>query len=510
LKRKNDKMKQQKNVQASAFVIFGATGDLMHRKLLPALYFLEHHQALPNDFSIICTSRSNRNDAEYKTNAEISIKRYSRVKVNDIYMEKILSRIHYHQVEFSNLEHYKSLAAYIKSHTTQKREGIVFYLATSPVFFDIIVKNLALVKLAGKNRAFINNRVVFEKPFGKNLATAKKLNREISKVFWEKQIFRIDHYLAKELVQNLIVMRFANSIFEPLWSSKHIDHVQITVAENLGIEGRGEYYDNNGSLRDVMQNHIIQLLCLTAMECPVSLNADAIRDEKVKVLRSIGKIRNMGKESVKGQYISGIQEGRKVAAYCDEEGVRKNSTTSTYFAIKFFINNRKWRNVPFYVRTGKHLKGRATEIVIRYKGPSSKLFTTKGYNLENNQLIIRVQPDEGITFKFNVKIPGSKFLIDQVSMDFCHECRFGPNTAEAYERLLSDIIGNDQTLFTRWDEVEHAWRIIDSIRDAWHNVQPHLYMPGTWGPKEADILINKDGRNWAIPQRPSYSSLLEK
>src|SRR3989338_10295957 len=482
-------MKNKSNpVEPETLVIFGATGDLTHRKLLPALYFLEHHQALSKGFSIICSARRNKTDGEYRNEAEKSIRQFSRIKVDNNHLQKILLKIHYHQLEFSNIEHYKSLADYLKKKRSSN-QGIIFYLATPPIFFDKTVKNLASVKLAGSSKKFRNNRVVFEKPFGKNLATAKKLNREISKVFWEKQIFRIDHYLAKELVQNLIVMRFANSIFEPLWSSKHIDHVQITVAENLGIEGRGEYYDNNGSLRDVMQNHIIQLLCLTAMECPVSLNADAIRDEKVKVLRSIGKIRNMGKESVKGQYISGIQEGRKVAAYCDEEGVRKNSTTSTYFAIKFFINNRKWRNVPFYVRTGKHLKGRATEIVIRYKGPSSKLFTTKGYNLENNQLIIRVQPDEGITFKFNVKIPGSKFLIDQVSMDFCHECRFGPNTAEAYERLLSDIIGNDQTLFTRWDEVEHAWRIIDSIRDAWHNVQPHLYMPGTWGPKEADILI---------------------
>ena len=503
-------MKNKNNiVEPETMVIFGATGDLTHRKLLPALYFLEHHQELPKDFSITCSARRDKTDEEYQNEAEKSIRQFSRIKVDNNHLKKLLSRIHYHQLEFNNIGHYRSLAKYLGKKGSSN-QGIIFYLATPPIFFDKTVKNLASVKLAGSSKKFRNNRVVFEKPFGKNLATAKKLNREISKVFHERQIFRIDHYLAKELVQNLIVMRFANSIFEPMWNTSHIDHVQITVAETLGIEGRGSYYDKNGSLRDVVQNHLMQLLCLTAMECPKSLSADDIRNEKVKVLKAIAKSRNLRKESVKGQYTSSLQDGKEVAAYRSEEDVRKNSTTSTYFAIKFRINNKKWRNVPFYVRTGKHLKDRATEIVIQYKKPLRKLFATKNYSLGNNQLIIRVQPDEGIILKFNAKIPGNRILIDQVSMDFCHECKFGPNTAESYERLFYDIMCNDQTLFTRWDEVESSWKIIDRIRDTWHDVEPYFYKRGTWGPKEADRLIEKDRRKWAIPQKPSYSILLNQ
>lgn len=505
-----DKIKNKTNaVEPHTLVIFGATGDLTHRKLLPALYFLEHHQALPKGFSIICSARRNKTDEEYRSEAESSIRRFSRVKVDNAHLKKLLSRIHYCQIEFSNMGHYKSLAKYLGKKRSS-RQGIIFYLATPPIFFDKTVKSLASAKLAGRSKKFRNNRVVFEKPFGKNLATAKRLNREIRKVFHEKQIFRIDHYLAKELVQNLIVMRFGNSIFEPMWNTEHIDHVQITVAETLGVESRGNYYDKNGSLRDVVQSHIMQLLCLTAMECPKSLDADDIRNEKVKVLKAVAKSRNLREESVKGQYTSGLQDGKRVAAYRSEKDVRKNSTTSTYFAIKFHIKNKKWRDVPFYVRTGKHLKGRATEIVMQYKKPLSRLFATKDYSLEDNQLIIRVQPDEGIILKFNAKIPGNRILIDQVSMDFCHECRFGPNTAESYERLFYDIMCNDQTLFTRWDEVESSWKIIDRIRNAWHNIEPFFYKPGTWGPKEADKLTEKDGRKWATPQKPSYSVLLQK
>ena len=484
----------------STLVIFGATGDLTHRKLLPALYFLEHHGTLPGNFSIIGAARRDKTDDEFRKEAQDSIKKFSRIKVNPKFLKKVLARISYHQLKFNNVDQYKSLQKHIKK---KKNTGIIFYLATPPGFFDVIVKNLAAAKLAGCTPKYSKNKVAFEKPFGKNLDTAKKLNRRISKIFHEKQIFRIDHYLAKELVQNLIVMRFANSIFEPLWNTKHIDHVQITVAESLGIEGRGNYYDKNGSLRDVAQNHLMQLLCLTAMDCPKSLDADHIRDEKVRVLKSIAKGKHLMKESVKGQYTAGTQDNKKVKSYRDEKGVREKSTTSTYFAIKFHINNKKWKNVPFYVRTGKHLKERATEIVICYKNSHSKLFE----EVLPNQLVIRVQPDEGIIFKFNAKVPGKKVMIEQVNMDFCHECRFGPNTAEAYERLFYDIIKNDQTLFTRWDEVEDAWEIIDRFRNAWHNKNPDFYKPGSWGPKKADKLIEKDNRKWIIPKKPNYALL---
>ena len=254
----------------------------------------------------------------------------------------------------------------------------------------------------------------------------------------------------------------------------------------------------------------MQLLCLTAMECPKSLDADDIRDEKVKVLKSVAKPKNIRNESVKGQYASGIQHSKKVGAYRSEEGVRKNSTTSTYFALKLHIKSRKWKNVPFYLRTGKRLRDKATEIVIHYKKPLSALFSAKGYSLGENKLVVRVQPDEGIILKFNVKIPGSKIIVDEVNMDFCHECKFGTNTVEAYERLIYDMMRSDQTLFARWDEVENSWKLIDRLRDAWHNVQPYFYSPGTWGPEEADNLIEKDGRKWAVPEKIMYMQQMAK
>jgi len=503
-------MQQNNPNEACVLIIFGATGDLTQRKLLPALYFLEHEGKLGRSFSIMCLARRQRTDDEFRKEAKKSIRRYSRIKIKENILSNMIKRIHYHRVEFNEEERYKSLKKSIRRHSGKNSAKCkyIFYLATSPEFFSVIVKNLSAAKLANKTKK--SNYVVFEKPFGKNLDSARKLNSDIRKVFNEEQIYRIDHYLAKELVQNLLVMRFGNSIFEPLWNTKYIDHIQITVAETLGIENRGPYYDNNGSLRDVMQNHIMQLLCLTAMESPKSLNADDIRNEKVKVLKSISKAKNILKQSVKGQYTSGKVDGKTVLGYRKEKGVRSNSTTSTYFAIKLCINNKKWKNVPFYVRTGKRLKERSTEIDIIYKQPTNKLFKKNGFDLKNNILTVRVQPDEGISFQFNSKVPGNKVLIEPVDMDFCHECKFGPGSAEAYERLLHDVMFGDQTLFTRWDEVEQSWKVIDVIRDAWHDLQPDFYEPGTWGPKEADKLLKKDRREWVVPRKPLYSGLLEK
>jgi len=485
------------NNKASVLVIFGATGDLSHRKLLPALYFLEYERKLDKDFSIVFVARRPMTDEEFRKEAILSIKKFSKLKIKKDILNKISKRIRYFNLEFNQKDRYIDLRKKISG-------KCIFYLATSPEFFSVIVKNLSAAELSK------SNYVVFEKPFGENLGSAKKLNSDIRKVFKEEQIYRIDHYLAKELVQNLLVMRFGNSIFEPLWNTQYIDHIQITLAETLGVETRGEYYDNNGALKDVVQNHIMQLLCLTAMESPRSLKADDIRDEKVKVLKSILKIKNILKESVKGQYSSGKIDGKNVVSYRDEKGIEPYSTTSSYFAIKFCVNNKKWKNVPFYIRTGKRLKDRATEISIIYKQPINKLFKDQGYHLKNNILTVRVQPDEGISFKFNVKVPGNKVLIDSVDMDFCHECKFGPGSAEAYEKLLLDVMLGDQTLFTRWDEVEHSWKIIDSIRDTWHDVQPKFYKPGTWGPEEADKFMREDGRAWVIPQKPYYAELLKK
>lgn len=493
------------------FTIFGATGDLTQRKLLPALYFLEREQFLGNNFSIICAARREKTNEQYREEAKASIKKFSRIEVEDKILNRILKLIHYYQLEFNEKKRYVSLRKYIeklsKHHTRVCNK--VFYLATSPDLFNVIVKNLDKACLTSKNPKDHYSRVVFEKPFGKNLKTAKKLNKEIREVFNESQIYRIDHYLAKELVQNLIVMRFGNLIFEPLWNTKYIDHVQITVAETLGLENRGAFYDKNGSLRDIVQNHIIQLLCLTTMEAPKSLDANDIRDQKVKVLKSIAKIKNIKKDSVKGQYTSGTVNGKRVISYRQEKGVRPESITSSYFAIKFSIDNKTWRNVPFYIRTGKRIKERTAEINIIYKKPSDKLFK-KGFKLENNILTVRVQPDEGISFKFNSKVPGNKIIIDSVDMDYCHECKFGPGSAEAYERLLHDVMQGDQTLFTRWDEVENAWSIIDSVRNAWQGIQPAFYKPGTWGPKEADKLLERDGRKWVMPKKPYYAEFLNK
>jgi len=503
-------MKNKNKIEQCIITIFGATGDLTHRKLLPALYFLEHQGLLSKDFLIVCIARRSKSDEDFRKEAAKSIRRHSRIKVRESTLNRVLERIHYHHLDFHEKERYISLRKCIKhlSGKIPNKCSCIFYLATSPEYFRVIVKNLSAANLVKKNSKIPFSRVVFEKPFGKNLESAKKLNLAIRKAFDEEQIYRIDHYLAKELVQNLIVMRFANSIFEPLWNTKYIDHIQITVAETLGVENRGEYYDCNGSLRDVIQNHIMQLLCLTAMESPKKLDANGIRDEKVRVLKSIAKITNALQDSVKGQYSSGLMDGKKVPSYRQEKEVRPKSTTSSYFAVKFCINNKKWKNVPFYVRTGKRLKERTTEISIIYKQPVNKLFKKHGYDLERNVLTIRVQPDEGISIKFNVKIPGNKILIEPVNMDFCHECTFGPGSAEAYERLLYDVMQGDQTLFTRWDEVENAWKIIDVFRGAWHGIEPAFYKPGTWGPKEADRLIEKDRRKWIEPQRPSYSALL--
>ena len=382
----------------------------------------------------------------------------------------------------------------------------VFYLAVPSQFFEAIVDNLKKSNLATGS-----SRIVFEKPFGHDLKSSMKLNKTIKKAFKENQIYRLDHYLGKELVQNLLVLRFANNIFDPVWSKKYIDHVQITVAEDIGVETRGNYYDNAGALRDIIQNHMMQLVALTAMEPPRSLNADDIRTEKVKVLSSIKPFasKNVKNIAVRGQYGSGVVNNKEVKAYRDEEKVDKKSNTETFVALKLNIGNNRWKGVPFYLRTGKRLNERVAEINIVFKQTSCILFCDQIKNIEPNMLIVRIQPEEGISLQFSAKVPGQKMTIDTVRMDFCHECKFGPKSPEAYERLLYDIISRDQTLFTRWDEVEIAWKIVDRIAKAWKKGKVINYNAGSWGPKEADILIERDGRKWYKPQSPIYSSLLQ-
>ncbi|MBI2558170.1 glucose-6-phosphate dehydrogenase [Candidatus Woesearchaeota archaeon] len=495
------------------FSIFGATGDLTNRKLLPAFYHLEREGYLKESFRIVAIARKDKSDEEYRNEASNSIRKFSRRKVNEDIIKKLVSRIRYLALDIANTADYANLKRLIENVSGQscgKCERI-FYLAIPSYLFAIVVNNLKRTNLAEKARAGKPyNRVMFEKPFGNDFESAEKLNNAITKVFAESQIYRIDHYMAKELVQNLVVLRFANSIFEPLWNKEYIDHVQITVAESLGVEGRGEYYDNAGAIRDVMQNHMMQLLTLVGMEAPKSLNAEDLRSEKVKVLKAISKFTKgkAKKIAIIGQYSEGEIDGRKVAAYKKENEVRKDSGTETYVALKLELGNALWKGVPFYLRTGKRLKERATEIVIVYKNPPSELFKASGP--EKNMLVVRVQPYEGVTLQFNAKVPGNKVIIDNVDMDFCHECKFGPNSPEAYERLLYDVILGDQTLFTGWEEVANSWQIFDVLNDAFKNSKPIQYEAGTWGPAKADKLIEKDGRKWVEPKRPSYAELVDK
>lgn len=493
--------------------IFGATGDLTSRKLLPALYYLEQEKQIDENFRAICIARKEKSNEQYRREVSDSIRKFSRVKVNEEVLGRLIPKIHYHRLEFSSPEDYVNLKKTIENVSGEKcrRCERIFYLAVPPSFFGVIANNLKRFGLAEKNggdKAY--NRVVFEKPFGHSLDSAKGLNRSITGAFDEKQIYRIDHYTAKELVQNLLVLRFANSIFEPLWNREYIDHIQITVAETLGVENRAGYYENAGALRDIMQNHMMQLLALIAMEEPKSLDVQEIRNQKVRVLKSIKKIRksDAGRISVKGQYIQGIVDGKKAVSFREEHGISKNSMTETYFALKLEINNKMWRGVPFYLRTGKRLKDRATEIIVIYKDVPFGLFSK--INPEKNMMIIRVQPYEGITLQFNSKIPGNKILIDNVEMDFCHECKFGSNSPEAYERLLYDVMIGDQTLFTGWGEVGNSWKIIDALIEAHKQLKLFDYEAGSWGPAEADKLIEKDGRKWVEPKKPAYAELLNK
>ena len=495
------------------FTIFGATGDLTNRKLLPALYYLEQEKFLKEGFRVVAVARKEKSNAEYRDEASDSVRKFSKRKVKEDILKKLASRLNYYQLDFSDSDGYVGLKKLIEKISGEKCRNCerIFYLAVPYSFFGVIISSLRKLRLAEKEQnGKPYNRVMFEKPFGHDLKSARELNKAITKVFDEKQVYRIDHYMAKELVQNLIVLRFANSIFEPLWNRECIDHVQITVAESLGIEGRGEYYDDAGAIRDVMQNHMMQLLTLVAMEAPKSLDADDLRNEKMKVLKSIaGFNRNTARKiAVLGQYSHGEVNGREAAAYSSEHEVNKGSKTETYAALRLGINNERWKGVPFYLRTGKRLKERATEIVIFYKNAQSGLF--EKFGLQSNMMVIRVQPYEGITLQFNAKVPGNKVTIDSVNMDFCHECKFGPNSPEAYERLLYDVMIGDQILFTSWQEVESSWSIFDVLIGAFNKSKPVKYEAGIWGPKEADKLIEKDNRKWVEPTKPAYAEQLDK
>jgi glucose-6-phosphate 1-dehydrogenase len=490
-----------------ALVIFGATGDLTHRKLVPALYNLAHEGQLPQSFAIVGFARRPKTHDQFRAELRESVAQFSRFQpINPAVWDSFAQAIFYHQSEFADTKGYQALDTLLKKLDGDRGTAgnRLFYLATAPTEFIGIIDQLGANELVHSDRVSgPSQRIIVEKPFGRSLATAQELNHELADVFGERQIFRIDHYLGKETVQNIVALRFANEIFEPIWNQKYIDHVQITVAESLGVEDRGGYYDKSGALRDMVQNHMMQLLSLVAMEPPTALEAEVIHDEKVKVLRSIRPIApdQVQQFTVRGQYAKGSMAGKPVPGYREEKNVAPESRTETFVAMKLFIDNWRWAGVPFYLRHGKRLPKGVAEIAVEFKAPPAVLFAAESTApLQPNALVLRIQPDEGIAIRMNAKVPGNELHLQPVKMDFRYGGSFGSRSPEAYERLLHDAILGDSTLFTRRDEVERSWQIIDAIIAGWDtSPAPFPYESGTWGPPEADEFIQRDGREWRRP-----------
>jgi glucose-6-phosphate 1-dehydrogenase len=491
-------MPVEQTVEPTALVIFGASGDLTKRKLVPAVYNLALSRLLPSAFAVVGVAR--RPLPTFVSDMRASVAKFSRRKpLNDALWDDLAQGISYVQGEFHDPETYRKLKAELERIDAARgtRKNRVFYLAVAPDQVTAIVKGLRESELVvppedGEGAPY--QHVVVEKPFGEDLPSARALNRELLAHLAEKQIYRIDHYLGKETVQNLLVLRFGNTIFEPLWSRQHVDHVQITVAEDIGVEGRGKFYEQVGITRDIVQNHALQILTLVAMEPPSSWGADAVRDEKVKVLRTLRPLRgnDVLERTVRGQYTPGTVRGDKVPGYRDEPDVAKGSKTETYVAMSLSLDSWRWGGVPFYLRAGKRLAKRLAEVVLHFKPLPHGLFQgTRGASDEPNALVMRIQPDEGISLRFATKVPGVGIAIREVAMDFRYGAAFGSSTPEAYERLMLDAMRGDATLFTRADEVEAQWGFIDPILDGWRALEAPVagYEAGSWGPKEADALL---------------------
>jgi glucose-6-phosphate 1-dehydrogenase len=487
-------------------VIFGATGDLAHRKLAPALYTLRHEGLLPSRFAIVGFARSAFTNEAFAADLKASVEEHARAPLDTKAWEEFAQGLSYVTGEFGDAEGFKRLKTALDE--VDKARGTagnrLFYFATPPSFYPVLFQNLDQAGLLDEAEGRFS-RVIVEKPFGHDLASAKALNVEALKVADEDQIFRIDHYLGKETVQNILVFRFGNAIFEPLWNHKYVDHVQITVGESIGVEGRGKFYEEAGALRDIVQNHMMQLLSLTAMEPPISFGADAVRDEKVKVLRAMPVFtpREVSTRVVRGQYGPGSVGGEDVPGYRSEPGVAPDSLSETYVACKFEIDNWRWAGVPFYVRAGKRMPKRVTEIAVQFKGVPHAIFGGPGKGPgDPNVLALRIQPEEGISLKFGAKVPGARLSIEQVKMDFLYGNSFGAEPPEAYERLLLDALLGDSTLFIRRDEVESAWGLVTAIHEGWADAPPPAfpnYEAGTWGPEAANEMLRKDGREWRRP-----------
>jgi glucose-6-phosphate 1-dehydrogenase len=500
-------------------VIFGATGDLSHRKILPALYNLRRAGLLPPESGVVAFARRPYSDADYRREMRASVEQHSRNPLEPALWDDFAAGIHYQQGEFGDPASYRALAERLEQvdAAAGTRGNVLFYLATPPSAYPEIVAHLGAAHLQSRETGW--SRIVIEKPFGHDLASARALNDEVMRVFEESQVYRIDHYLGKDTVRNLLVFRFANGIFEPIWNRRYVDHVQITVAEDLGVEGRGEFYEQAGAGRDILQNHMLQLLSLVCMEPPIAFEADALRDEKVRVLRAIDPDWNetrIRQDVVRGQYTTGWLGDHKVPGYRQEPEVAPDSTVETFVALRLEIQNWRWADVPFYLRVGKRLPRRATEVAVQFKQPPLMLFRESMTQPEPNLLAMRIQPDEGILLRFAAKVPGLGPDVRSVNMDFTYGSSFLTDAPEAYETLILDSMLGDASLFTRADEVEAAWSLVAPLDQTWSHwdeeVASHTkaerkrdreaqgmtqtYAAGSWGPDAADQLIERDGRRW--------------
>ncbi|MFO7689468.1 MAG: glucose-6-phosphate dehydrogenase [Cryobacterium sp.] len=486
----------------SSLVIFGVTGDLARKKLMPAVYDLANRGLLPPGFALVGFARRDWDNEDFMKVVHDAVKEHARTDFNEDVWAQLAEGIRFVSGTFDDDDAFERLKDTI-AELDQKRGTMgnhAFYLSIPPKSFPVVTEQLRRSGLAEQNNGQWR-RVVIEKPFGSDLKTARELNAVVESVFPADSVFRIDHYLGKETVQNILALRFANQMFEPLWNANHVEHVQITMAEDIGVGGRAGYYDGIGAARDVIQNHLLQLLALTAMEEPISFDATDLRAEKEKVLASVRLPDDLGLGTARGQYSGGWQGGEKVDGFLEEDGMNPESVTETYAALRLTIENRRWNGVPFYLRAGKRLGRRVTEIAVVFKRAPQYLFPPgQTAELGHNALVIRVQPDEGVTLRFGSKVPGANMQVRDVTMDFGYGHAFTEASPEAYERLILDVLLGDPPLFPRHEEVELSWKILDPIEEYWATQgRPDQYRPGTWGPSSADDLMARDGRTWRRP-----------
>jgi glucose-6-phosphate 1-dehydrogenase len=490
------------NAEPCSVILFGASGDLAKRKVIPAMYDLAQHDSLGERYAIIGFARTPMTDESFRATIGEAAKTISEVgPIEPAKWDAFSSNLYYSAGEYGDPNSYAQLAKRLAEIDAEKKLGgnRLFYLSTPPEVYKDIVEQLGRAGLAKPSNPNSWVRIIIEKPFGRDLASARELNKIVLNVFEEKQVYRIDHYLGKDTVQNLLVLRFGNGIFEPLWNRNYVDHVQITAAETLGVERRGGFYETAGALRDMIQSHVLQLTSLTAVEPPASFDATAVRNEKLKVLQSIRpfNLEMVAQSVVRGQYAPGTANGVKLAGYRDEPGVNPNSRTETFVAMKVLIDNWRWAGVPIYLRTGKRLAKRTTEIMIQFRCAPHIVFRER--EVEANRLVLNIQPDEGISVSFGAKRPGTEMSIGNVTMNFSYREAFGGVSRSAYATLVNDCLRGDPTLFDRGDSVEAAWSLVDPILDVWSAARTGIvptYPSGTWGPKESDQLLERDGRQW--------------